>query len=162
MFSLSGLIGQPGFKIMTSAENIYFILTEKPKFPGHIDAGHLCYCRKTVYKKRGDASKLSVIPVDSFAQLDFSIEFTCLSKLSVERAELLCALQNDEERLKWFREEVALQTALELTVGTSVVVQKGAEELLGVIRYIGKNKNKKLNYPILGRFFGIELLVSVR
>ncbi|KAK5869500.1 hypothetical protein PBY51_024209 [Eleginops maclovinus] len=69
-------------------------------------------------------------------------------------AELLQALCEDEERLKWFREGDALKTALGLTVGTPVTVEEGGKKLRGIIRYIGPITDA---FPISGKFFGIEL-----
>lgn len=77
--------------------------------------------------------------------------------LSEEEAGLLQALPEDAERLKWFEERNALQTALTLTKGSVVVVEEEGEELRGIIRYIGELTEPRRYRPLTGTFFGIEL-----
>lgn len=83
-----------------------------------------------------------------------------MEQLSAEEAELLQALPDDTERLKWFKEKNALQTALGLTKGTPVTVDQGRQELRGIIRYIGTLTEPTFSCPLSGTFFGIELQVG--
>lgn len=84
-----------------------------------------------------------------------------MEQLSAEVAELLQALPDDAERLKWFLEGDALRTALGLTVGTAVTVEEGGEELRGIIRYIGRMTEPTSSCPLSGTFFGVELQVGL-
>lgn len=83
-----------------------------------------------------------------------------MKPLSEKEAELLLALPDDAERLKWFTDKAALQTALGLTEGTAVIVEEGGEELKGIIRYIGELTTPTYRDPLSGTFFGIELQVK--
>ncbi|XP_060934365.1 ubiquitin carboxyl-terminal hydrolase CYLD isoform X2 [Limanda limanda] len=140
---------------MTSPANHYFIITEKPEYYSLIKPGHICYISEQRFKRQSSSSKLPVFPVNTSSCLDYDIERKCLSDLPVKSAELLLALTDDAERLTWFREGVALQTALGLTPGTVVMVQAGEEELRGTIRYIGRLQ--KSHNPLSATFFGVEL-----
>uniref|UniRef100_A0A8D3B0Y7 Ubiquitin carboxyl-terminal hydrolase CYLD n=1 Tax=Scophthalmus maximus TaxID=52904 RepID=A0A8D3B0Y7_SCOMX len=144
---------------MTSTSHIYFIITEKPEFSGHISAGCICYISEYKHRRHGSSSQsLSVIPFSSQSGLDYPIDLRCMTELSAAWAELLLALPEDAERLRWFREGAVLQAALELKVGTVVVVQEGEEERRGVIRYIGRLEKPKYPHPPLSAvFFGIQL-----
>lgn len=84
-----------------------------------------------------------------------------MEELSAGEVELLQALPDDAERLEWFRERDALQTALGLTVGTAVTVDEGGKKLRGIIRYIGRLTEPTYSGPISGTFFGIELQVGL-
>lgn len=66
--------------------------------------------------------------------LDYAIEVSSMEELSPEEAELLQALPDDAERLKWFKEREALKTALGLKVGSAVTVEEGGEKLRGIVR----------------------------
>ncbi|XP_034438105.1 ubiquitin carboxyl-terminal hydrolase CYLD isoform X1 [Hippoglossus hippoglossus] len=140
---------------MTSPANHYFIITEKPEYYTHINPGHICYISEHSYKRHSSSSKLPVFPFTTSSCLDYDIDRKCLSALPVKSAELLLALPDEAERLKWFREGAALPTALGLTLGTAVIVQAGEEELRGSIRYIGRLT--KTQNPLSATFFGIEL-----
>ena len=145
----------PGLSSMTA--NHYFIITEKPEYYSHINLGNICYISEQRFKRQKSSSKLPVFPFSTSSCLDYDIERKCLSALPVKSAELLLALPDDAERLKWFREGAALQTALGLTSGTAVIVQAGEEELRGNIRYIGRLT--KSQNPLSATFLGIELQV---
>lgn len=152
-----------GLSNMSSKDFLYYIITEKPGYPGHIKAGHICYIPESKYKlasKRStSSSKLPVTPLGSASGVHYDIDINCMRTLSAEEAELLQALPEDTDRLKWYREKHALRTALDLTVGTDVVVEEEGEELGGIIRYIGRMKEPTYSDPLPGRFFGIELQV---
>ncbi|XP_022608837.1 ubiquitin carboxyl-terminal hydrolase CYLD-like [Seriola dumerili] len=146
---------------MTSTDNLYFIIIETPKYPGHIKAGRICYISEYKYRselQRCDSpTKLPVYPFNSHTSLNYEIDLNIMTALSAEEAELLLALPEDAERLKWFREGAALQTARGLTKGTPVIVQDGGQDLRGIIRYIGRLTKPKYPYSLSGTFFGIEL-----
>ncbi|KAL7396546.1 hypothetical protein ABVT39_007562 [Epinephelus coioides] len=146
---------------MTSTGTLYFIITRKPEHPGPINAGRICYIREHRHrlelKISPSPTKLPVFPMDSRSAIDYNLEVSSMEPLSVEEAELLQALPEDAERLKWFRERDALKTAMGLTVGTAVTVDEGGEKLRGIIRYIGQLTQPSYSFPISGRFFGIEL-----
>nr|XP_020515174.2 ubiquitin carboxyl-terminal hydrolase CYLD-like [Labrus bergylta] len=145
---------------MTS-DNVYFILTRQPEYPKHINTGCICYMsvykHKSTTKKKPPPSKFSVIVLGAYSSLDYEMELSCLEELSEQEAALLLALPEDAERLKWWKDEKTLHTALELTEGTAVTVEEGGEELRGIIRYIGKLTSPIYYPPLTGTFFGIEL-----
>lgn len=138
-----------------TTEKQYFILTGKPEYPQHISPGRICYT--PVFNYSVEVTKLKVIFVGSRSSLDYEIDISCMKQLDVKEAELLQALSEDQERLKWFKQRDALKIALTLTEGTAVTVEEGAEKLRGIIRYIGELTRP--NYPdnLTGMFFGIEL-----
>ncbi|KAG8003403.1 Pituitary adenylate cyclase-activating polypeptide type I receptor [Nibea albiflora] len=149
-----------------STDNQYFILIKKPNYPSHISAGQICYM--PVYKFRSQlqlhvvsshsSHKLSVFFLKSRSSIDYDVDVSCLEELVLEEAELLQALPDDAERLKWFMERDALQRALGLKEGTEVIVDKDGEKLRGVIRYIGGlTEPSPYSCPFPGTFFGIEL-----
>lgn len=140
-----------------TTEKQYFILTGKPEYPQHISPGRICYT--PVFNYSVEVTKLKVIFVGSRSSLDYEIDISCMKQLDVKEAELLQALSEDQERLKWFKQRDALKIALTLTEGTAVTVEEGAEKLRGIIRYIGELTRP--NYPdnLTGMFFGIELQV---
>ncbi|KAI3369102.1 hypothetical protein L3Q82_026072, partial [Scortum barcoo] len=144
---------------MTSTNNVYFIVTKKPEHPGHISAGHICHMSVNRHRleTKLSAKRLSVFLLGSKSLLDHELEVSILEELSPEAAGLLQALPDDAERLKWFREKEALQTALGLTEGTLVMVEEGRDQLRGIIRYIGMITRSSYPNPISGTFFGIEL-----
>nr|XP_046246822.1 ubiquitin carboxyl-terminal hydrolase CYLD [Scatophagus argus] len=142
---------------MTSRQYQYFILTKKPDHPTHVNAGRICYKSshaRSLDTVRGTLEKLPVFFVDSTSPLDYNIEVSSLETLSYEEAELLQALSEDAERLKWFRDREALRAALDFTEGVEVTVEEGGEKLRGTIRYTGI---RTYSYPLSGRFFGVEL-----
>ncbi|XP_029286243.1 ubiquitin carboxyl-terminal hydrolase CYLD [Cottoperca gobio] len=145
---------------MTSTNYMYFIITKKPEYPTHINAGQICYISKYDFKIKSSVGSKSrscrKLPVTlcSVKLSEYEIEESSMEGLSYEEVELLQALYEDEERLKWFRERETLQTALGLTKGTTVTVNEGGQKLRGIVRYIGAIEE---SLPFPGKFFGIEL-----
>uniref|UniRef100_UPI0037E75E0F ubiquitin carboxyl-terminal hydrolase CYLD n=1 Tax=Semicossyphus pulcher TaxID=241346 RepID=UPI0037E75E0F len=146
---------------MASTKYLYFILTRKPEHQTHVNAGCICYIselrHKSTLKISPSPSKLCVFFVGSYSVLDHDVEVSSMEKLSEQEARLLHALSKDTERLKWFKERDALQTALGLSEGTAVTVDEEGEELRGIIRYIGKLTSPEYPCPLAATFFGIEL-----
>ncbi|KAM7387778.1 hypothetical protein PAMP_023995 [Pampus punctatissimus] len=142
-----------------SSDYLYFILTETPERPRHISPGRICFISGFNFrsKLRDSPTKLPVVFMDTRTSLSYEIEMSCMTELSADEAELLQALSGDAERLRWFRDEAALHTAVGLTVGSPVTVEEGAQLLRGIIRYIGRLTRPNYPEPITGRFFGIEL-----
>lgn len=151
---------------MTSTNIQYFILTGKPEFPQHVNPGRLCYTSKSKdiiqseHKVSNASVKLSVYFFGSCSALQYDIEKSVLEELSEEYADLLLAVQDDAERMKWFREKVALHAAQQLTEGTVVTVEENGQKLRGVIRFAGTLVKPTYPIPLSGRFFGIELQVG--
>lgn len=148
-----------GLSNMSSQDNLYFIITEKPEYPAHLKAGSICFIPEIKHKSKKNrlSSKLPVTPLRS--QLDYDIDTKCLRALRAEEAELLQALPADADRLKWFGRKDALQAALGLSPGTEVMVEEEGKELRGVIRYIGSLTEPKYLDPLPGKYFGVELQV---
>ncbi|XP_071774514.2 ubiquitin carboxyl-terminal hydrolase CYLD [Centroberyx gerrardi] len=147
---------------MDSRDKKYFIITEKPQYPGYIHPGRLCYISeyryKSIMKRKDSPDSPTTLPVIYIGStVDHEHNVSDMEPLSVQEAELLQALGNDDERLKWYKEEQALKTALGLTEGTSVTVDEGGEKLRGIIRYIGKLTEPIYPDPLSGVVFGIEL-----
>ena len=136
----------------------YYITTDKCKT---ITAGHICYLTENRTRKK-ESNEVPVICIDQLGQ-DYYLKSSILKEITVKEAELLQALKDNAERLKWFKEEAALRTALGLTKNTLVTVEEKKKTLKGVVRYIGRIKEPKSTYnhtdPIAGTFFGIELQV---
>lgn len=105
--------------------------------------------------------KLPVLFLGPQAQLTYEIEVSELEELSNEEAELLQALPDDAERLKWFRQKDSLRAAMELTEGIVVTVDEAGVQLRGIIRYVGRLTEPTYLSPTSGRFFGIELQVGL-
>lgn len=91
--------------------------------------------------------------------LDYDVEVNKMEGLNEQEAGLLQALSDDLERLKFFKEKNALQTALTLKVGTTVTVEEEGGELRGIIRFIGPLTKPLYPHTLSGTFFGIELQV---
>ncbi|XP_022064107.2 ubiquitin carboxyl-terminal hydrolase CYLD [Acanthochromis polyacanthus] len=146
---------------MTSTNYQYYILTKKHQFLEHVKAGRICYIREHRLRAELNSShplkKLPVFPMGLRAPLDYSIEISSMEELSVQEAELLQALSEDTERLKWFEQRHALKTALGLTVGTEVTVEEEGKKLRGIVRYVGRITEPAYPDVISGTFFGIEL-----
>uniref|UniRef100_A0A3P8TYU5 Ubiquitin carboxyl-terminal hydrolase CYLD n=1 Tax=Amphiprion percula TaxID=161767 RepID=A0A3P8TYU5_AMPPE len=146
---------------MTSTEYHYYIITKKPQFPEHIKPGRICYireyCLSAELKTSPTLKTLPVFLMGLNSPLDYRIEVSCMEKLSVQEAELLQALSEDTERLKWFKQRDALKTALGLTVGTEVTVEEEGKKLRGTIRYIGHITEPVYSGVLSGTLFGIEL-----
>uniref|UniRef100_A0A3B4ZU64 Ubiquitin carboxyl-terminal hydrolase CYLD n=1 Tax=Stegastes partitus TaxID=144197 RepID=A0A3B4ZU64_9TELE len=154
---------------MASITYHYFIITKKPQYPQysqHINAGQICYMSdyklKSQLKISPSPINLRVFIMGSRSQLDYDLEFSSIKELSAKEAELLLALAEDTERLKWFEERDALQTALGLSVGTEVTVEEDGKKLRGTIRYIGGMGELICPPGIKGTFFGIELQVRLQ
>lgn len=156
-----------GLSKMTSTNHLYFILTRKPEFLGHINPGCICFLNKSIHRldteHRASAAppKLPVFFLGSTLAIPYEVEVSIMQELGEEEAELLLALHDDAERLKWFRERDALQVALNLNKGTAVTVDEGGEKLRGIIRYVGRLTEPMYPLRLSGRFFGIELQVRL-
>ncbi|XP_076010592.1 ubiquitin carboxyl-terminal hydrolase CYLD isoform X2 [Genypterus blacodes] len=140
---------------------MYFILTDKPDFPSWVSAGHICYMKEHVYntelkRKPGPLATMKVFFLGG-TTLDYPVKVSMTEPLSIQQAELLEAVGDDSERLRFFRERKSLQTAQSLTVGTEVSVEEGGEKLRGLVRYIGRLTEPTVHSPLSGVFFGIEL-----
>ncbi|XP_038570967.1 ubiquitin carboxyl-terminal hydrolase CYLD isoform X1 [Micropterus salmoides] len=145
---------------MTSTKYLYFIITRKLEAPRHINAGCICYISESNHRselsKNQSLKKLRVFTMSRYT-LDYAIEVSSMEELSPEEAELLQALPDDAERLKWFKEREALKTALGLKVGSAVTVEEGGEKLRGIVRYVGRITDPSYPCPLSGTYFGIEL-----
>lgn len=142
---------------MTSTNNQYFIVIEKPKYLNHIEAGSICYTFSTKHKS---TKKLSIYFLDAVTSLPYDLELDLLRELSEEEAELLQAVRSNAERLLWSKDGDALQAALLLTEDTAVTVDHEGEKLQGIIRFVGRLREPTFSCPLPGRFFGIELQVG--
>ncbi|XP_029905786.1 ubiquitin carboxyl-terminal hydrolase CYLD [Myripristis murdjan] len=141
-----------------STNNMYFIITAQPKYHGYIHAGRICHIaesRYTLELSKESLTKLPVICMGSYT--DTKLDVSDMDHVSAEEAGLLLALEDDSERLKWFRERETLRTALSLTTNTPVTVDEGKQKLRGIIRFIGRLSEPKYLDPLSGVFFGIEL-----
>lgn len=141
---------------MTSTNNQYFIVTERPKQPKHIEAGSICYTSSSKHKP---TKRLSVYLLHALTPLSYDLELDLLRELSKEEAELLQAVGDNSERLLWSTDGDALRAALLLTEDTAVTVDHEGEKLRGVIRFVGSLREPSFSCPLSGRFFGIELQV---
>ncbi|KAL6108404.1 uncharacterized protein ACO6RY_18932 [Pungitius sinensis] len=145
---------------MTSQHNLYFIVTRTPEYHRHVSPGRICYISEAKHRsltRKSAPAKLPVYLWGSSESWDREIEAGSLEELSAEEAELLQALPDDPERLKWFRGREALQAARGLAVGTAVTVLQGKEWLRGIVRFIGRTPTSPYAAPPPGWFFGIEL-----
>ncbi|XP_059197782.1 ubiquitin carboxyl-terminal hydrolase CYLD [Centropristis striata] len=143
---------------MATAEQLFFVVSRKPDYPAHLRVGQLCFSRRRMSMRSSDPQKVSVQVLGALSSLDYSLDRSLLEELTEEEAELLLALPEDAERLRWSRDRDALRTALALTVGTSVLVEeKEGLTLRGVLRYVGRQKEASFSSPITGTYYGIEL-----
>ncbi|XP_048055919.1 ubiquitin carboxyl-terminal hydrolase CYLD isoform X2 [Megalobrama amblycephala] len=143
---------------MASAENkLYFIITAKPPTPyGYIEAGEICFIDKQrfeAWQKRDDTDILPVIRIGF--SLDTPLDKVLLKPLTLRSAELLLALDSNEERLLALKDHEALEEASNLSKGCQVYVEYKGQWLKGVIRYIGSIIYS--SDPIKRVFFGVEL-----
>lgn len=144
---------------MTS-DNRFFILTRKPDQPQHIKPGRICQISKSRTGSSPPSQKtVPVTVVGSLSPLTYHIAEASLEELSRAEAELLLALSDDAERLMFFRQRDRLRAASELSVGEAVLVERGEEQLRGLIRYIGSRTGLDRSSHPSGRFFGVELQV---
>eukprot|EP00066_Takifugu_rubripes_P029416 XP_011618682.1 PREDICTED: ubiquitin carboxyl-terminal hydrolase CYLD-like isoform X1 [Takifugu rubripes] len=140
---------------MTS-DKLFFILTRKPDKLQHISAGQICHISQFKYSLSSSQKTFSVMSVGHQFSLPYDIEVGSLEELSEAEAELLLALTDDAERLKWFQQRDSLRAALELKVGMVVNVEKDGEQLRGIIRTIGRRTEPAYSASLSGTFFGIE------
>lgn len=139
---------------------MYYIIIEKPGLPMvSVNAGHICYIQESRYMSRLSRSEsLEELPVICMgSNLDKFLKVNHLNSVTAKEAELLQAIEEDSERLKWYLERDALDTALGLTKDTPVTVELDGKWLRGIVRYIGRITEPKHTDPIVGTFFGIEL-----
>ncbi|XP_051752653.1 ubiquitin carboxyl-terminal hydrolase CYLD isoform X2 [Ctenopharyngodon idella] len=144
---------------MASAENkIYFIITAKPPSPhGYIEAGEICYIDKQRFEarqKRNDTDILPVVRIGLFS--DTLLDKVLLKPLTCRSAQLLLALESNEDRLLALKDHKALEDASNLSKGCQVYVDYKGKWLKGVIRYIG-SITTYISDPITGVVFGVEL-----
>lgn len=147
---------------MASAENkIYFIITAKPPSPhGYIEAGEICFIDKQRFEarqKRSDTDILPVVRIGLFS--DTLLDKVLLKPLTCRSAQLLLALESNEDRLLALKDHKALEDASNLSKGCQVYVDYKGKWLKGVIRYIG-SITTYISDPITGVVFGVELQVS--
>ncbi len=150
------------FQDMASADkNIYFIITANPPSPnGYINAGEICYIDKQRFNARLKRNDTDILPVVRIGNVsDTLLDKVLLQPLSRRAAELLMALESNEERLLALKDPVALEKASNLSEGGQVHVEYKGQWLKGVIRYIGSLTSYSSD-PISGVFFGVELQVS--
>lgn len=148
----------------TATPSSYFIVLRKPKqFLSHIKPGCICYTdtRSPSASRTRQPTNVSVYLADALSPLSYDVEVGLLQELSIDEAELLQAIKDNPERLKWLTDGDALQAALLLTVDTAVTVDSDGEKLQGVIRFIGRLTEPSFSSPLSGRFFGIELQVGM-
>ncbi|XP_068175031.1 ubiquitin carboxyl-terminal hydrolase CYLD isoform X2 [Antennarius striatus] len=146
---------------MTSSHNVYFIVTRKPEGSAHIAAGHIGYASKYQYEQTAPSRpprKVLLHLMGSASSIE-RIDRSHLEELEAEEAELLMALPDTAERLRYFREKEALRAAQGVAVGTDVVVMvdEGGEKLRGVVRSIGRRTAATYLSPLTGTFFEVEL-----
>lgn len=146
---------------MASADkNIYFIIIAKPPI-GYIEAGEICFIDKDLYaewKKGKNTDPLPVVRMGRSMHTD--IDSFLLEPLPPRYAELLLALESNEERLVALKDTKALKEASNLSIDCRVYVKCNGKWLKGVIRYIGNIKSFSYE-SITGVFFGVELQVSI-
>ncbi|XP_064865251.1 ubiquitin carboxyl-terminal hydrolase CYLD isoform X1 [Oncorhynchus nerka] len=139
---------------------MYFIIIEEPGLPMLLfNAGHICYIQESRYMSMLSRSAcLQELPVICMGSSnDRFLKVNHLKPVTAKEAELLQALGEDSERLKWYLEKDALATALGLTKDTPVTVELDGKWLQGIVRYVGRLTEPKITNPIVGTFFGIEL-----
>lgn len=150
----------PASAMDTCDVKMYYIIIEKQMLL--INAGHICYIQESRYMSRLSRSEcLQELPVICMgSRYDRLLKVNHLKPVTAKEAELLQALGEDSERLKWYLERDALATALGLTKDTPVTVELDGKWLQGIVRYIGRLTEPKFTDPIVGTFFGIELQVA--
>uniref|UniRef100_A0A9J7Y1T2 ubiquitinyl hydrolase 1 n=1 Tax=Cyprinus carpio carpio TaxID=630221 RepID=A0A9J7Y1T2_CYPCA len=144
---------------MASADNkIYFIITAKPPPPyGYIKAGEICFIDKQRFNTRQKNNDTDVLPVVRMGKVtDTLLDKVLLQPLSRRSAELLMAVESNEDRLLVLNDPEALEKASNLSAGCQVHVEYKGQWLTGVIRYIGSLKSFSSD-PLTGVFFGVEL-----
>lgn len=141
-------------------KNKYFIVTATPAPHGWIKPGQIFYISEERYLRATKQKKntIPLIRVDSVLDRDLPVEV--LLPLTRKQAELLLALNSDEEKLREYTHSVNLEQALDLVEGSEVMVENCGEWLKGVVRYIGR-RSEPVPGPVAGVFFGVELQVGV-
>lgn len=139
-------------------KKIYFIITAKPPSPNSfIDAGEICFIDKEQFESRQKRKATDILPVIRMdGTIEHNLDKVLLKPLSVRTAELLLALESNEERLLALKDQKFIEEALNLTMDDLVYVECNGKKLSGIIRYIGSIMNYSTN-PIKGVFFGVEL-----
>ncbi|XP_016095754.1 ubiquitin carboxyl-terminal hydrolase CYLD [Sinocyclocheilus grahami] len=144
---------------MASADNnIYFIITADPPSPNvYIKAGEICFIYKERFNARQKRNDTDVLPVVRVGKsTDIWLDKVLLQPLSRREADLLMALESNEDRLLTLKDPEALEKASNLSEGGQVHVEYKGQWLKGVIRYIGSLTSYSSD-PITGVFFGVEL-----
>lgn len=159
-FHFGSCLAAVTFSKMTS-DRRFFILTRRPDELQHISAGQICHTSTFKHNVSSSQKTLSVTFVGRPTSLPYDVEAASLEELSEAEAELLLALPDDAERLKWFRRRDSLRAALELQVGMVVNVERAGEQLRGIIRHIGRRAEPPGSAALPGMFFGIELQVRL-
>lgn len=134
----------------------YFIITATPKDFSWIKAGNICHVKANHYTEF--QKSVSVKCIDGCVNIQLPLDI--LHPLTCQKAEFLLALDSFKERLDAIAHPEILEQAVELTVGSEVIVEQKDKWLNGVVRYIGPRTEAKLLDPIGGVFFGVELQVS--
>ncbi|XP_047669331.1 ubiquitin carboxyl-terminal hydrolase CYLD isoform X2 [Tachysurus fulvidraco] len=138
---------------MASHDNTYFIITANQISYSWIKAGCICYKTGNLYPQK-DTVHVTCIG----DTIGYRLPVDILHPLTQQKSEFLLALESDEERLKEFAKPEILEQAVELTVGSEVLVEQEGEWLKGVVRYIGPLSDRKIPNSCRGVFFGVELL----
>ncbi|KAK2889242.1 hypothetical protein Q8A67_014617 [Cirrhinus molitorella] len=143
---------------MAAADKLYFIITAKPPSPnGYIKAGEICFIDKQRFDSKQKRNETKILPVVCIGtSFDVLLNKVILQQLTRRSAELLLALESNEERLLALRDAEALEEASNLPEGSQVYVELKKQWLKGVIRYIGGITSYSSD-PITGVFFGVEL-----
>ncbi|XP_048866379.1 ubiquitin carboxyl-terminal hydrolase CYLD [Brienomyrus brachyistius] len=143
-----------------SKEYVYFIILKTTTQNSSVFSGHICCILQRIYNSILDSpEEPKRLPVRCISySFEIHVEAEALQLLTVKEAELLLALDNEEERLRTFQEKERLDFALTLTEGTAVSVEVTGAWCDGVIRYIGTITDTRMPIaPISGTVFGIEL-----
>ncbi|CAN9500721.1 unnamed protein product [Ophioblennius macclurei] len=140
---------------MTSEEYQFFITIKKPASSPRINVGCICYSLKHNRDHQLYTRRQKVYYMNYQKTVNYDLDVTTVEELSQQEACFLLALPDDGERLKWFEERKALQSAEVLTEGASVIVKENGNLLRGIIRYVGPKDH--YNYPVNATYFGVEL-----
>ncbi|XP_067314522.1 ubiquitin carboxyl-terminal hydrolase CYLD [Pseudorasbora parva] len=138
-------------------KKLYFIITAQPPSP-HTDikAGEICFIDKQLFEARQKWNNTNSLPVVCMGTTwDVTLDKVLLVPLPRRSAELLLALESNEERLLALNDGKSLKEASSLSTGCRVYVEYKEQWLKGVIRYIGSITSGA--DPITGVFFGVEL-----
>ena len=104
-----------------------------------------------------DSTKVAVVGIEC-KSLRLKCPSEYITRLSEEESSLLLAISSSEKRYETYTERKRLAFGRQLSVGSVVFVEvKGNSKLFpGIVRYRG------ILPPILGTWFGVELIVSTR